>query len=65
MRPRHARLGCLRVLSNRQSLRDSTNDHIHYVKELHDSNNLARFERAWRSARHVAARKHPADTKHV
>src|SRR5579875_1165046 len=26
----------------------------------HDFNSLARFERVWRSAHHIAARKHPA-----
>jgi hypothetical protein len=46
-----------------RSLPVSERHRINHVKELHDSNNLSRFERVRGSARHVAARKHPAGTK--
>jgi hypothetical protein len=43
----------------------STRHHIDHVKELHDSNNLPRFERVRDFARHIAARKCPASAKVV
>jgi len=38
---------------------------IHDVKELRNSNDLPRFERASGSTHHIAARKHPAGTKRL
>src|ERR1700730_10418106 len=53
------------VHSDGQSLPNSTCDRIEHVKEPCDSNTLPRFEGAWGSACHTAARKCPAGTKHV
>ena len=48
-----------------RNLPNSTRHRIDHVKELHDFNNLPRFERVRGFARHIAARKRPADTKHA
>jgi hypothetical protein len=48
-----------------RNLPNSTHHRIDHVKELRDSNNIPRFERVRGFARHIAARKRPADTKHA
>ena len=49
----------------RRNLPNSTHHRIDHVKELRDSNNITEFERVRGFARHIAARKRPADTKHA
>jgi len=50
---------------NGRNLPNSTRHRIDHVKELHDFNNIPRFERVQGFARHIAARKRPAGMKHV